>query len=122
MTTYERPFGRSFEDFQPGDLIVHSVGAAGGYGDVLDRDPQLVLRDLADDDRAVDGCSVPTWAEPIANLARGFASLAPGMVLRLTALTPRRGFGQPARRSLSMLPARAGSAPKSWGFWARARW
>jgi L-asparaginase II len=77
---------------------------------------------LADDDRAVDGCSVPTWAEPIANLARGFASLAPGMVLRLTALTPRRGFGQPARRSLSMLPARAGSAPKSWGFWARARW
>ncbi|MDE0410210.1 MAG: hypothetical protein OXN81_20385, partial [Alphaproteobacteria bacterium] len=26
----------------------HSVGAGGGYGDVLERDPELVLADLAD--------------------------------------------------------------------------
>jgi len=37
------------ETFKPGDLIIHSVGAAGGYGDVLDRDPQLVLRDLEEE-------------------------------------------------------------------------
>ncbi|MEO1542739.1 MAG: hydantoinase B/oxoprolinase family protein [Pseudomonadota bacterium] len=36
------------EEFDPGDLIVSSVGAGGGYGDVLDRDPELVLQDLED--------------------------------------------------------------------------
>ncbi|RTL55282.1 MAG: hypothetical protein EKK40_00620 [Bradyrhizobiaceae bacterium] len=36
------------ENFDPGDLIVSSVGAAGGYGDVLERDPQLVQADLDD--------------------------------------------------------------------------
>ena len=34
--------------FRPGDLIVHSVGASGGYGDVLERDPALVVKDLTD--------------------------------------------------------------------------
>lgn len=37
------------EDFAPGDLIISSVGAAGGYGDVLERDPRLVLADIEDE-------------------------------------------------------------------------
>ena len=36
------------EGFGENDLVVHSVGAGGGYGDVLERDPGLVLADLAD--------------------------------------------------------------------------
>ncbi len=36
------------QDFRDGDLIVHSVGAGGGYGDVLEREPQAVIRDLED--------------------------------------------------------------------------
>jgi acetophenone carboxylase len=34
------------EPFREGDLVVSSVGAGGGYGDVLDRDPANVVRDL----------------------------------------------------------------------------
>ncbi|MBI4492295.1 MAG: hydantoinase B/oxoprolinase family protein, partial [Chloroflexi bacterium] len=34
------------DSFKPGDLFVFSVGGAGGYGDVLERDPELVLDDL----------------------------------------------------------------------------
>jgi N-methylhydantoinase B/oxoprolinase/acetone carboxylase alpha subunit len=34
------------EVFHDGDVVVASVGAGGGYGDVLDREPALVLRDL----------------------------------------------------------------------------
>jgi hypothetical protein len=34
------------EQFKEGDIVVSSVGAGGGYGDVLDREPDLVLRDL----------------------------------------------------------------------------
>jgi acetophenone carboxylase len=37
------------EQFKEGDLVVSSVGAGGGYGDVLDRDPELVLKDLDDE-------------------------------------------------------------------------
>jgi L-asparaginase II len=33
---------------------------------------------LSDDRRAIDGCSVPTWAIPLENLARGFAKFATG--------------------------------------------
>lgn len=40
---------RDAEDFSPGDIVIHSVGAGGGYGDVLDRDPEAVLRDLEED-------------------------------------------------------------------------
>jgi acetophenone carboxylase len=36
------------ETFNEGDIVVSSVGAGGGYGDVLDRDPALVVRDLED--------------------------------------------------------------------------
>ena len=38
---------------------------------------------LSDDDRAIDGCSVPTWAIPIANLARAFARFGTGRGLAL---------------------------------------
>lgn len=37
------------ESFKEGDLVVSSVGAGGGYGDVLDRDPADVVRDLEDE-------------------------------------------------------------------------
>jgi L-asparaginase II len=36
---------------------------------------------LGDDVRATDGCSVPTWAIPLQNLATGFAKLATGQGL-----------------------------------------
>ena len=53
----EKPLGGDYvvtssskdaEGFGENDLVVHSVGAGGGYGDVLERDPELVLADLAD--------------------------------------------------------------------------
>jgi acetophenone carboxylase len=47
------------EPFSEGDIVVSSVGAGGGYGDVLDRDPALVLRDLD------DGMITPDVAERI---------------------------------------------------------
>ncbi|MGE0747870.1 MAG: hydantoinase B/oxoprolinase family protein [Rhodospirillales bacterium] len=34
------------EAFKEGDLFVHSVGGGGGYGDVLERDPESVLEDV----------------------------------------------------------------------------
>jgi L-asparaginase II len=36
---------------------------------------------IADNDRAIDGCSVPTWAVPLAGLARAFARFATGQRL-----------------------------------------
>jgi len=56
---------------------------------------------LADDDRAVDGCSVPTWAEPIANLARGFAKFG-------------TGHGLAPHRANAAARLRAACAQKSW--------
>ncbi len=49
----------------------------------VQRQVRAVLEDLtgtvlSDNDRAVDGCSVPTWAIPVANLARGFAKFGTG--------------------------------------------
>ena len=40
---------KNAEEFREGDMILHSVGAAGGYGDVLERDPDDVRRDLGDE-------------------------------------------------------------------------
>jgi acetophenone carboxylase len=34
------------EAFKPGDLFVYSIGGGGGYGDVLEREPQAVMDDL----------------------------------------------------------------------------
>ena len=36
-------------------MVVSSVGAGGGYGDVLDREPAHVVRDLEDE------LITPTW-------------------------------------------------------------
>lgn len=49
----------------------------------VQRQVRAVLEDLTgvalpDDDRAVDGCSVPTWAISVANLARAFAKFGTG--------------------------------------------
>ncbi len=45
--TYEScPNAWTFEYAKEGDLYIISHGAGGGYGDVLDRDPQLVIKDL----------------------------------------------------------------------------
>jgi L-asparaginase II len=49
---------------------------------------------LSDDRRAIDGCSVPTWAIALDNLARGFAKLATGH-----GLAPQRAAA--ARRLLA---------------------
>ena len=32
--------------FEVGDIAVHGAGGAGGYGDVLERDPQMVIKDI----------------------------------------------------------------------------
>jgi acetophenone carboxylase len=40
------PTGMPTETYTEGDLFVHSVGAGGGYGDVLERDPGQVMKDL----------------------------------------------------------------------------
>ena len=40
--------GHSFVPTGPGELWMHCQGAGAGYGDVLDRDPDAVVRDLAD--------------------------------------------------------------------------
>jgi L-asparaginase II len=49
----------------------------------VQREVRAVIEDLTgavlfDDRRAIDGCSVPTWAIPLQNLARGFAKFATG--------------------------------------------
>ena len=40
---------KNSEIFTEGDMIVHSVGAGGGYGDVLERDPEAVLEDYREE-------------------------------------------------------------------------
>ena len=52
----------------------------------VQREVRAVLENLSraaipDSARAVDGCSVPTWAMPLANLARAFACFAGGQGL-----------------------------------------
>ena len=32
--------------YKPGDIFVYSIGGGGGYGDVLEREPALVMEDL----------------------------------------------------------------------------
>ena len=61
----------------------------GGYADPahpVQRAVKAVLEDLtgvviADEARATDGCSVPTWAMPLTALARGFARFGTGQGL-----------------------------------------
>jgi L-asparaginase II len=52
----------------------------------VQRQVRTVLEDLtgavlSDDRRAIDGCSVPTWAISLQNLAQGFAKFATGQKL-----------------------------------------
>jgi L-asparaginase II len=52
----------------------------------IQREVRAVLEDmtgavLGNDRRAIDGCSVPTWAIPLQNLARGFAKFGTGKSL-----------------------------------------
>ncbi len=56
---------------------------------------------LSDDNRATDGCSVPTWAMPLKDLARAFARIATG-----------NGLGSERARALQRL--RAACAAKPW--------
>ncbi|MFA7281013.1 MAG: hydantoinase B/oxoprolinase family protein [Sterolibacterium sp.] len=45
--TYEAlPMAVPFEFYAEGELFMMSQGAGGGYGDVLERDPELVMKDL----------------------------------------------------------------------------
>ncbi len=52
----------------------------------VQREVRAVIEDftgavLSDDRRAIDGCSVPTWAIPLDSLARGFAKFGTGQGL-----------------------------------------
>jgi N-methylhydantoinase B/oxoprolinase/acetone carboxylase alpha subunit len=41
--------GMTFELFNEGELYMNRQGAGGGCGDVLERDPELVMKDIAED-------------------------------------------------------------------------
>jgi L-asparaginase II len=56
---------------------------------------------IADEDRAIDGCSVPTWAVPLSALARGFARFGTG-----------EGLGPERAKAAARL--RAACAAKPW--------
>jgi L-asparaginase II len=56
---------------------------------------------LTEDRRAIDGCSVPTWAIPLRNLAHGFAKFGSGR-------------GLEAERSKAAARLRAACAKKPW--------
>jgi L-asparaginase II len=82
---------------------------AGGYVDAahpVQREVKAVLEALGgaaipDERRAVDGCSVPTWAMPLEHLARAFARFATG-----------RGLGP--QRAAAAQRLRAACAAKPW--------
>jgi acetone carboxylase, alpha subunit len=42
-------FGMQFELAEEGEIYIYTQGAGGGYGDVLDRDPKLVIKDVEED-------------------------------------------------------------------------
>ena len=44
--------GQPTEKFEEGDLMIFTMGGGGGYGDVLERDPDDIQKDL--DDRMID--------------------------------------------------------------------
>ncbi len=72
----------------------------------VQREVRAVLEDftgaaLTEDVRAVDGCSVPTWAVPLEKLARGFAKFGTG-----------RGLG--AARAKAAARLRQACAQKPW--------
>jgi len=72
----------------------------------VQRAVKAVLEDLtgiriADEHRAVDGCSVPTWALPLSALARGFARFGTG-----------KGLGPERAKAAQRL--RAACAAKPW--------
>jgi L-asparaginase II len=72
----------------------------------VQRQVRAVLEDLtgaalSDDRCAIDGCSVPTWAIPLHNLAQGFAKFATG-----------RGLAPERARAAARL--RAACAQKPW--------
>ena len=75
-------------------------------GHAVQRAVKAVFEDLAgiaipDEHRAVDGCSVPTWAMPLSALARGFARLG-----------SEKGIGPERARAARRL--RAACAAKPW--------
>jgi L-asparaginase II len=72
----------------------------------VQREVRAVLEDmtgatLSEDRRAIDGCSVPTWAIPLENLAHAFAKFGTG-----------RGLGPERARAAARL--RAACAQKPW--------
>jgi L-asparaginase II len=81
----------------------------GGYVEVghpVQREVKAVLETLGgaaipDERRGIDGCSVPTWAMPLADLARAFARFATGQALG-------------AKRAAAAQRLRAACAAKPW--------
>jgi len=81
----------------------------GGYVEPahpVQREVKAVLEDLSgaaipDEHRGIDGCSVPNWAMPLADLARAFARFA-------------TGHGLAPRRAAAAQRLRAACAAKPW--------
>lgn len=87
-----------------------AMGAeTGGYVEALhpvQREVKAALESLSgaaipDERRAIDGCSVPTWALPLADLARAFARFA-------------TGHGLAEKRAAAARRLRAACAAKPW--------
>jgi L-asparaginase II len=90
------------------DACIMKVDSAGYWRPQhpVQRQVRAVLEDLtgavlSDDRRAIDGCSVPTWAIPLQNLAHAFAKFATG-----------HGLGSERARAAARL--RAACAQKPW--------
>ncbi|MDP2727956.1 MAG: hydantoinase B/oxoprolinase family protein, partial [Dehalococcoidia bacterium] len=79
--------------YSPGDLFVLVNGSAGGYGDVLERDPEMVMKDLR------EGLITPSVARQIYCVAwdeeTGEADRAKTEVLRVRAREDRKRRGKP---------------------------
>jgi N-methylhydantoinase B len=50
----DHPYPKSFWEVNSDDVLVYLCGGGGGYGDPLERDPQLVLKDVREGECTID--------------------------------------------------------------------
>jgi N-methylhydantoinase B len=55
----EDPPSKAFRILHTGDVLRHTLAGAGGHGDPLDRDPELVAEDVADEKVSIEHA----WSE-----------------------------------------------------------
>ena len=75
---------------------------------------------LGEDVCAIDGCSVPTWAMPLQNLAHGFAKFGAGHGLPPARAAAAARLRQACAAKPWFVAGTGGSAPRSWSFLASA--